>query len=202
MTDNTACSKCGGELESSPDCFGGVPFCPKCSRLSDSKAAGLNVKGRASDAKSAQERVIFSSSFGFLIVLAVVTILVYYWQFSAAEHRLLEDVISPARQILRDLAGTLPESSAETLGTIFHDGLREEQRVAILSSARRLADLELSARPAVSDQGEALTAVTLQWRATDPHSGVRRIVTVGMTRPDHQSSWRIDRLVVVDPAIN
>ena len=140
--------------------------------------------------------VVLSSSFGLLVVLAVATVLVYYWRNSSLENDLYKQVIRPARSMLDRLNAALAESGADALDRFVAADVDEETRRVILNSARTLKGFEWERRPKVNVPGGADMPVMLRWPARDPASGVLKVVNLSMIRTDDQ--WRIVDLVVVD----
>ena len=163
----TSCPKCAGELRSVPEQFAGVPFCPRCSSLSDTKiaATGLRRGALAKGRRSLRENPLFSSSFGLLVVLTVLTVLVFHWRYSALDQRLHEQIVLPAQRMLERIAA-LPDSVDGALDSFVAAGVDDETRRVILSSVMTLRSCEWNGnkRPSVINPGE-LHPVIVKWFA-------------------------------------
>ena len=213
MLEQVKCPNCGALLKVAHTHLGGKVLCPGCqsivvisgtsdfSELHRSTAtAGLKGDSR-NVGEPRRRRVMVSSAFGFLIIVAAATLSGWYSLFLSKQQHFRKTYYEPAIELLTRVGEAVENIDEYSLDDLFAEGVNETRRGIMLSTAAELRDIEFAGNPRIvsleRDPRTAQETVRMEVAATDKEFGRQRIVTLCVERTD--GPFRLADLAVNGP---
>lgn len=214
MLEQVRCPDCGASLKVARSHLGGKVMCPTCQSI---VVIGTNTSQAPTEGpppssnggsplekhrKAPRRRVMVSSAFGFLVIVAVATFSGWYSLFLSKQHHFRKTYYEPAIELLTRVGEAVESIDGYALDDLFAEGVNETKRGIMLSTAAELRNLEFVQNPRITartrDPKNAQETVELEVVAKDKELGTQRIVTLCIERVDGR--FQLADLVVDTPA--